>query len=60
MKKATVKIARPVKIIQNSSRKGDQWGKIADAETGELLHVGRLPYIRQVARKRYNTHVNFS
>lgn len=58
MKKATVKIARPVKVLRNSE-KGHQWGQIKDAVSGETLHVGRLPYIRLVARKRYNTHVSF-
>lgn len=55
----SVVVARPVKVIQNSVKSGNQWGQIKDAVSGDVLHVGQLPYIKQVARKRYNVAVKF-
>ena len=55
----SVVVARPVKVIQNTVKVGNQWGQIKDAVSGEVLHVGQLQYIKQVARKRYNVAVKF-
>jgi hypothetical protein len=55
----SVVVARPVKVVQNTVKVGNQWGQIKDAVSGEVLHVGQLPYIKQVARKRYNVAVKF-
>lgn len=56
-----VKVARPVRIIQNSSNaQSAQWGQIRCDRTNRVLHTGRLPYIKQVARKRYNLVVDFA
>ena len=59
LKVSNVVIARPVKIVQNSVKAGNQWGQIKDAISGDVLHVGQLPYIKRVARKRYNVAVRF-
>ena len=53
-----VRIARPVRIVRNSAT-GHQWGQIRDNQTGEILHTGRLNYIRRIARNRYNLAVKF-
>jgi hypothetical protein len=55
----SVVVARPVKVVQNTVKVGNQWGQIKDAISGEVLHVGQLQYIKQVARKRYNIAVKF-
>ena len=55
----SVVVARPVKVVQNTVKVGNQWGQIKDAVSGEVLHVGQLQYIKQVARKRYNVAVKF-
>jgi len=55
-----VKIARPIRVIQNSTRRGNQWARISDATTGQVLHTGQLPYIRRVALQRYNHTVSFA
>ena len=55
----SVVVARPVKVVQNTVKVGNQWGQIKDAVSGEVLHVGQLQYIKQVARKRYNIAVKF-
>lgn len=56
-----VAIARPVKVIQNSTNeKSQRWGQIKDAKTGEVLHTGQLGYIVRTARKRYNVAVTLA
>jgi hypothetical protein len=42
-----VVIARPVKVILNTG----------DRKSVKVLHTGQVPYIRSLARKRYNTQV---
>ena len=59
MKKVSVKIARPVRVIQNTVKSGNQWGQIKCVATGETLHTGQLPYIKRVAKTRYNSLVDF-
>lgn len=56
----SVVVARPVKVVQNTVKSGNQWGRITDANTGEILHTGQLGYIRRVARQRYNVAVKFN
>ena len=62
MLRTAVKIARPVKVVQNTTNtsvKSHQWGQIRDAVTNEVLHTGQLSYISRVARTRYNAAVEF-
>jgi hypothetical protein len=62
MLRTAVKIARPVKVVQNTTNtsvKSHQWGQIRDAVTNEVLHTGQLPYISRIARTRYNAAVEF-
>lgn len=60
MKLATsVVIARPVKVVVNTPNSGSQWGQIKEVGTGRVLHTGRLPYIKHIAKKRYNHSVTF-
>lgn len=58
MKLVAVKVARPVKVIVNSQKRGDQWGQIRCVASGKILHTGRLSYIKRIAEKRYNSKVN--
>ncbi len=53
-------IARPIRVVQNTSNPTQQWGQIKCGLTNQVLHTGQLGYIRQVARKRYNSKVTFS
>lgn len=48
--------AIPVRIQRNTVKgsPNDQWAKIVDAKSGEVLHTGQLRYIKRVARVRYN------
>jgi hypothetical protein len=56
MQKANVKVARPVRVILNTAnRNGAQWAQIR--EGSKILHTGRVPYIKRVAKTRYNTIV---
>lgn len=55
MQKAIVKIARPVRVVVNTTREGNQWGQIR--EGSKILHTGQLPYIKRIAKTRYNTMV---
>jgi len=58
MKNQVTVVARPVKVIVNSVNSNlHQWGQIRDAKTNQILHTGRVGYIRRVALKRYNTQV---
>lgn len=60
MKSVAVSVARPVRIVQNSAKAGNQWGRIKCADTGETLHVGQLKYIKRIAKARYNAAVSFA
>jgi len=55
MQKAIVKVARPVRVVINSTREGNQWGQIRVGN--QILHTGQIPYIKRVARTRYNALV---
>jgi len=59
MLRTAVKIARPVKVVVNTSdKRSHQWGQIRDAVTGRVLHTGQVGYIKRVAKKRYNSVVS--
>lgn len=48
--------AIPVRIVRNTHKgsPNDQWARIVNAQTGEILHTGQLKYIKRVARVKYN------
>lgn len=48
--------ATPIKVVRNTAKgsQNDQWAKIVNAQTGEVLHTGQVRYIRRVAKRRYN------
>lgn len=56
MKNVQVATARSIKVQLNSVKNTD-WARIRDAKTNEILHTGRLPYIRKVALERYNKQI---
>jgi hypothetical protein len=56
MKNVKVATARQIKVQFNSVAKQD-WARIRDAKTNEILHTGRVPYIVKVAKDRYNKSV---
>jgi hypothetical protein len=59
MKAVGTHTLRPVKVIQNTTRKQAKYAIIKDARTGERLHTGEPNYIRRVAAKRYNVVAQF-
>lgn len=56
MKSVSLNVFRKIKVIQNTHKKGKQPTRmtIADAATGQVLHVGEPKYIAGLAKKRYN------
>ena len=56
MKNVKTFTVREIKVQLNSVTKTD-WARIRDAKTNEILHTGRLPYIRKVAETRYNKSI---
>ena len=45
---------RKIRVEFNNAKTGrDQWCRIRDAVTGEILHTGQLAYIRNIAKRRY-------
>ena len=57
MKNMNVVIARPVKVVVNGAVRGDKWGQVIDANTGEILHTGQIKYVKRVALAKYNALV---
>jgi hypothetical protein len=59
MKKRSVNVFRPIKVIQNTHKRGKSPTRmtIKDADSGQVLHVGEPTYIKRVAAKRYNVVV---
>jgi hypothetical protein len=53
MKNVKTVTSREIKVQFNSVN-DTVWARIRDAKTNEILHTGRLPYIRRVAKDRYN------
>lgn len=56
MKNIKTVTVREIKVQLNSPVTKD-WARIVDAQSGQILHTGRLPYIKRVASKRYNKTV---
>ena len=53
MQKVQTKTARPVRVILNTTNPNrHQWGKIMEGR--KVLHTGQVPYIKRVARKKFN------
>ena len=61
MPKVTTKeFAREIDAHLNTkNRQRNQWAQITDARSGQVLHTGQPCYINQVAKKKYNTVLNF-
>ena len=57
MPKVTTKeFAREIDAHLNTkNRQRNQWAQITDARSGQVLHTGQPCYIKQVAKKKYNT-----
>ena len=54
MKAQNVKLAQSVRVVFNTNNpKRHQWAKIV-APSGKILHTGQVPYIKRVARKKFN------
>ena len=61
MPKATTKqFAREIDAHLNTkNRQRNQWAQITDARSRQVLHTGQPCYIKQVAKKKYNTVLDF-
>jgi|TARA_R110000824_G_scaffold286899_1_gene475000 hypothetical protein len=61
MQKATIKeFAVEIDAHLNTrNRNRNQWARITDAQSGQVLHTGQPAYIKQVAKKKYNTSLDF-
>ena len=61
MQKATIKeFAVEIDAHLNTrNRNRNQWARITDAQSGQVLHTGQPAYIKRVAKKKYNTSLNF-
>ena len=47
---------RTIKVESNgAAAKANQWMRIKDAKTGEILHTGKPAYIKRLAKKRYQS-----
>jgi hypothetical protein len=54
MKAQNVKLAQSVRVVFNTNNPNrHQWAKIV-APNGKILHTGQVPYIKRVARKKFN------
>jgi len=54
MKAQNVKLAQTVRVVFNTNNpQRHQWAKIV-APSGKILHTGQVPYIKRVARKKFN------
>lgn len=53
MKAQNVKLAQSVRVVFNTNNPNrHQWGKIMEGK--KVLHTGQVPYIKRVARKKFN------
>ena len=53
MKAVRSNLYREARIIVNTNRRDkQQWAKIV--ENGKTVHTGQLPYIRRIAKQKYN------
>lgn len=54
MKAQNIKLAQTVRVVFNTNNpQRHQWAKIV-APSGKILHTGQVPYIKRVARKKFN------
>jgi len=54
MKAQNVKLAQSVRVVFNTNYPNrHHWAKIV-APSGKILHTGQVPYIKRVARKKFN------
>ena len=53
MKAVKSNLHRVARIIVNTNRRDKhQWARIV--ENGKTVHTGQLPYIRRIAKEKYN------
>ena len=53
MKSVRSNLYRDARIVVNTNRRDkQQWAKIV--ENGQTVHTGQLPYIRRIAKQKYN------
>ena len=53
MKSVRSNLYRDARIVVNTNRREkQQWAKIV--ENGQTVHTGQLPYIRRIAKQKYN------
>ena len=53
MKSVRSNLYRDARIGVNTNRRDkQQWAKIV--ENGQTVHTGQLPYIRRIAKQKYN------
>ncbi len=53
MKSVKANLHRVAHIVVNTNRRDkQQWAKIV--ENGQTVHTGQLPYIRRIAKQKYN------
>lgn len=57
MKNVNLAVYHPIRVVSNGAVKGDKWGVIVCNKSGVVLHAGQLPYIKRVAKSKYNTLV---
>ena len=56
MKLQSLRVVQPVRVIQNTLRRGGDY-LMVKAVDGKLLHIGRPAYIKRVLRKRFNVEI---
>ena len=59
MKAVGTHVLRPVKVQQNTTKNKADYGIIKCAKSGEVLHRGQVPYIRGLAKRKYNVAAAF-
>jgi len=45
--------------LNTKNRSRNQWAQITEARSGRVLHTGHPSYIKRVAKKKYNTVLDF-
>ena len=45
--------------LNTKNRQRNQWAQITEARSGRVLHTGHPSYIKRVAKKKYNTVLDF-
>ena len=58
MQKVETKVARPIRVILNTSNTNrHQWAKIVEGK--KVLHTGQPRYIKRVAKRKFNLDLMF-